>query len=198
MFLHNVKFILDNSGTVKKNISMSEIDSVLSTMKFTRLVIVLLSLTAMPIPVNLFADLPFPYGSPVLDKAGNKMSLEGFQGKRVVLAVYTSSMPDCLKRINAFVSLSKGFEGSGALFAGIDVTPSNFDAFVLNVPEFPGDVHFRKDEEGKIARSLEVQIIPTTFFISQDGQIVEKIESVHEWDSKEFREKVRKFLKEQE
>ncbi len=167
-------------------------------MHFDRRIMALLSMTALIFAVNLFADVPFPYGSTVLDEGGNEMSLKGLEGKKVVLAVYTSSMPDCLKRVKEFVSLSKGFEGSGPLFAGIDIAPSGFDTFVRNVPEFPGYVRFRKDEEGKIARAPEVQILPTTFFISPEGQIVEKIESVHSWDSEEFRGRVKSFLKEQE
>jgi peroxiredoxin len=167
-------------------------------MKYARLTIVLLSMMVLSFGGNLFADMLFPYSATVLDKAGNEMSLEELGGRKLVLAVYTSSMPDCLKRVKEFVSLSEGFEGSGALFAGIDITPLSFDAFVRNVPEFTGDVLFRKDRRGKLARELGVHIIPTTFFISPEGQIMERIESIHAWDSKEFGMRVKKFLKEQE
>ncbi|NIS75283.1 MAG: redoxin domain-containing protein [Deltaproteobacteria bacterium] len=143
---------------------------------------------------ELYGGETMPFHLKVVEPAGKETTLESLRGRKVVLAVYTSSMPDCRRHIERFVRLSESFMHEDALFSVVDITPLGYEEFLNTLPDNMGNVFFRKDLEGNLGRILDVIIIPTTFFISAEGQVFGRYQSIHLWDSKEFKERVKKFI----
>lgn len=153
----------------------------------------LLALT-LQIGVNLYAGMPFPTHMKVLDTEGKEVTLENLRGKKAIVAVYTSSMPDCRERMERFIRLSERFVGKEVRFSAIDITPRGTEDFLKNLPADLKNVIFRKGVGGNLGPELGVKLIPTTFFLSPEGTIAGKFESIHHWDSEGFTEKVKMFI----
>lgn len=132
----------------------------------------------------------FPYEASVVDRLDAPVTLASLRGSPVVFVTYAASMPDCRRRIERLVALSDEFRKSGIKFAAVDISPAHADKFPEVVPDYRGDVMFLKDRNGEAGRALKVDITPTTFLVSADGKIRERIESVYTWDTPDFRRRV--------
>ncbi len=136
----------------------------------------------------------FPFDAPMVDKEDKSTSLESLRGRPLVVVAYAASMPDCRRRIEKFVELSEAFGNREVTFVAIDISPIEAKQFPDVVSVRAGNALFVKDVEGAAGRALKVDLIPTTFFVSRKGEILEKVEAVHSWDGGDFRNRVEKFL----
>ena len=132
----------------------------------------------------------FPFDAAVADRHDAPATLSPLRGRPVVLAAYAASMPDCRERIERFVALSEAFPNAGVRFVALDISPRDADKFPEVVPDRRGEVQFFKDRNGEVGRALKVDITPTTFLVSADGRIRDRVESVYTWDSPDFRRRV--------
>ena len=132
----------------------------------------------------------FPYEAGVIDLRGEPASLALLRGRPVVFATYVASMPDCRKRIERFVDLSDAFRGAEVRFVAVDIGPPEAAKDSEALPEDRGNVLFLKDRNNEVTRALKIDITPTTFLVSADGKIQDRIESVYTWDSPDFRRRV--------
>lgn len=132
----------------------------------------------------------FPYDAGVVDLRDSPATLASLRSHPVVFAAYAASMPDCRKRIERFVALSDAYRNAEVRFVAVDRSPLEADKFPEAVPDHRGDVLFVKDRDGGVSRTLKIDITPTTFLVSADGVIRDRIESVHDWDAPGFRRRV--------
>ncbi|NIS78377.1 MAG: redoxin domain-containing protein [Deltaproteobacteria bacterium] len=161
---------------------------------FQKSFVILLSVLILFHGGKLYSGEAMPFHLKVVDSAGKETTLENLRGRKVVLVVYTSSMSDCKRHLERFVTLSEDFMGEDVLFSIVDITPLGYEEFLSNLPDNKGNAIFRKDLDGNIARILDVIFLPTTFFISEEGEVLERHESLHLWDSTEFKVSVKKFI----
>jgi peroxiredoxin len=148
------------------------------------------------IPVEALAQVNkamFPYDAPVVDKEDRSTSLETLRNHPIVVVAYVASMPDCRKGIERFVTLSDSFKKMDVKFLSVDVSPMEAKKFPAAIPANTGNVLFMKDIKGRIRSALKVGLIPTTFFVSRDGEIIGKVEASHSWDTDDFRSRVKSF-----
>ncbi|MCL5883945.1 MAG: TlpA family protein disulfide reductase [Deltaproteobacteria bacterium] len=136
----------------------------------------------------------FPFDAQVSDLEGRVLKLETLRGRPFVAVTYVPSMPDCRKRIERFVALSDFFKEGDIRFVAVDIRPSEAEMFPGAFPEYKGSVRFYKDRTGTVARILKVDLVPSTFFVSSGGKIIERIDSLRSWDSEDFRNRVNKFI----
>ena len=132
----------------------------------------------------------FPYDAGVVDRQDSPATLVPLRGHPVVFVAYAASMPDCRKRIGHLVALSDAYPSAGIRFVAFDVNRAAADKFAEAVPEYRGNVLFLKERSDEVSRALKIGITPTTFLVSADGRIRDRIESVHDWDSPDFRQRV--------
>lgn len=159
-----------------------------------------LSLTAFFLVLSLEAcardgKVHFPYDARVSDLEGRVTNLETLRGRPFVAVTYVASMPDCRKRIERFVALSDFFKEGDIRFVAVDIRPMDTEKFPGAFPEYKGSAQFYKDRIGTVAGKLKVDLVPSTFFVSPGGKIIERIESLHAWDSQDFRNRVNKFIR---
>ncbi len=136
------------------------------------------------------APAGFPYDAEVVDLKDAPTTLASLRGHPVVFAAYAASMPDCRKRIEGLVALSDAFRNDEVRFVAVDVSPPDAGKFPKAVPEDRGYVLFLEDRYKEVTRAMKLDVIPTTFLVSSEGTIRERIEGVHTWDSSDFRQRV--------
>jgi thiol-disulfide isomerase/thioredoxin len=113
----------------------------------------------------------------VNDMNGQKVSLESFKGKVIVLDFWATWCPPCKAEIPGFVELQQAYGAKGLQFIGVSVdaddTPAMLKTFAtefkMNYPVLVGgDRDDLQDAYGPMWG------IPTTFLISRDGRICRK------------------------
>ncbi len=154
------------------------------------LLLPLLALTALAASCSRPSVGAFPYDAGVIDRRDAPTTLALLRGRPAVFAAYAASMPDCRKQIERFVALSEAFRGADVRFVAVDISPLEAEKFPQAVPDDPGNVLFLKDRNNEVSRALKLEITPTTFLVSADGKIRDRIESLHTWDSPDFRRRV--------
>jgi len=107
-----------------------------------------------------------------------------------ILVAYVASMPDCRKRIERFVALSDLFRGTEIRFVAVDIGSLESDKFPELLPEDRGKVLFLNDRTDELRRALKIDITPTTFLVSANGKIQDRIDAVYTWDQPDFRRRV--------
>jgi len=132
----------------------------------------------------------FPYDAGVIDLRDDPASLAPLRGRPVVFVTYVASMPDCRKRIERFVALSNAFRGTEVRFVAVDIGLPEAAKVSETLPEDQGNVLFLKDRNTEVRRTLKIVITPTTFLVSADGKIKDRIESVYTWDSPDIQHRV--------
>lgn len=132
----------------------------------------------------------FPYDAGVTDLRDAPASLAPLRGRPIVVATFVASMPDCRKRIERFVALSESFRSSAVRFVAVDIGMREMGDLPEFLPEDRGTVLFLVDRDNEVKRALKIDITPTTFLVSADGKIRDRIESDYTWDSPDFRSRV--------
>ncbi len=149
-----------------------------------------LPLTLSGVSCSRSPGVVFPYDTGVIDPRDDPASLAPLRGRPFVFATYVASMPDCRKRIERFVALSKAFRGTEVRFVAVDIGLPEADKVSETLPEDQGNVLFLKDRNNEVRRALKIVITPTTFLVSADGMIQDRIESVYTWDSPDIQHRV--------
>lgn len=119
------------------------------------------------------------------DKDGNRVSLSGFLGKRVVLYFYPKdNTPGCTRQACAFAGLYKEFQNKGVEVIGIsrDSTAShvkfaekyNLPFILLSDPELAAIQAYGVWQEKKLYGKTSMGVVRTTFIIGENG-IIEKV-----------------------
>lgn len=155
-----------------------------------------LSLVVTLLPASCSRSVPgtFPYDAAVVDPKGVHSTLTSVHGVPMVVVAYVASMPDCRERIRRFVALSDGFRIPRLRFVAVDIGIGPPAKFPEVLPPDRGNVQFFDDRDGDVRRALRIDITPTTFLVSADGKIRDRIEALYTWDSPEFHRRLERFV----
>ena len=115
---------------------------------------------------------------------GEKVSLNDYKGKFVLLNFWATWCAPCRKEMPAMSNLHDDFKDAGLEVVGVHVGPSlaGIKKFLESVP-----VSFTIliDKDMSLA-SWGVQGLPTTFLINPEGLLIYKAIGEREWDSPEM------------
>lgn len=115
---------------------------------------------------------------------GSKVSLDGYQGKFVLLNFWATWCAPCRKEMPAMSNLHNQLKGRGLEVVGVHVGPSlaGVKKFLQSVP-----VNFTIliDKDMSLA-SWRVRGLPTTFLVNPEGRLIYKAVGEREWDSPEM------------
>jgi thiol-disulfide isomerase/thioredoxin len=115
---------------------------------------------------------------------GSKVSLDGYQGKFVLLNFWATWCAPCRKEMPAMSNLHNQLKGRGLDVVGVHVGPSlaGVKKFLQSVP-----VNFTIliDKDMSLA-SWGVRGLPTTFLVNPEGRLIYKAVGEREWDSPEM------------
>ena len=135
--------------------------------------------------------LPPAFTLPDLD--GNDVSLADFEGKVVVLDLWTTWCPPCRDEIPFLVSLQEEFGGQGLVVVGVGLDDGGArvlkpfaEKYGITYPVLVGD--------RTVQAAYGVTSIPTTFMIGRDGRVAIKHIGFHPSMSEQMRSEVEQLL----
>lgn len=107
---------------------------------------------------------------------GGSITKETLAGKAVVLNFWASWCPPCRAEMPTLEKMAEKYKDQGVVILGVNSTSqdslSNANEFIQeNGITFPTIL----DEDGTILRAYQINSLPTTFFITPNGIIVESI-----------------------
>lgn len=114
------------------------------------------------------------------DEYGNSVSAADLtkDGRPVMLSFYATWCDPCAKELDAFLPHVQEWKekyGVEIVLVSIDRYPSQVPV-VMETVEKKGWTDFKVlfDTEGRLMRELEIETIPTVFFIAPNGEVVHK------------------------
>ena len=105
---------------------------------------------------------------------GGELTLSELQGSVVVLNFWASWCLPCRQEMPAFESIYQEYKDRGVVFVGVAVSDVESEARAF--AELMGVSYpLGMDSTGEIAEAYQIQALPTTYFIDQEGTITKKI-----------------------
>lgn len=129
-------------------------------------------------------DVPFADG----DNA--EVTLAAFRGKGVVLNLWATWCPPCIKEMPSLDRLSQAMGQSGVVVIALSEDPRAElpRKFLAGNGYTHLPVHL--DERGKLSRALGATGLPTTYIIDTEGRIAATLQGPAEWDSDAMKKQV--------
>jgi thiol-disulfide isomerase/thioredoxin len=126
------------------------------------------------------------------DLAGKEFTLAGLKGKVVLLNFWASWCGPCLAEMPDLAKLQAALPVTDFVVVGLAQ-----DSEVKDVTDFlktsPVNFPIVLDDDQSVSRLYQMRGLPTSYLLDRKGMIVERMLGPREWDSKEWREKVRKL-----
>lgn len=134
-----------------------------------------------------------PSQIPFIDKDENALTLDSFQGKPLVINMWATWCPVCIKKMGSFHRFTEKFEAAGGKVLNIseDKSINPVRAYYVR-----SDFHFPiyLDTTGQLLDALNGTGLPTTIFIDSSGKEVGRIRGGFDWDSTEATALVKKYF----
>lgn len=136
------------------------------------------SLTRMPASAEDTIRIYDAHGTPYL--------LKDFAGKPLILNVWATWCPPCIKELPALAALEERYAGAvRVVAASVDANGfTEIDAFIAQHPmKHPPFYH---DRENRLFPHLKIRGLPTTYILNAQGQTIAKLERIITPDDKEI------------
>jgi cytochrome c biogenesis protein CcmG, thiol:disulfide interchange protein DsbE len=158
--------------------------------------------------VNRDRFTPLDVGSRAPDYAaltlvGDTVELASFRGDVVLLNIWATWCPPCVREMPALQRLHEELEPQGLriIAVSVDAAVGALGAFGQpggDVAEFRDDFGITftvlHDPSGRIQSLYQVNGLPTTYLIDRDGRIRRKVLGAAEWDEPRFADDIRRIL----
>lgn len=139
----------------------------------------------------LTSDVAPDFTLPTVD--GQPVSLSDFKGKVVVLNVWATWCPLCVREIPRLVRVSETYKDQGLVVLGVNTT---YQDDVAKVEQFARDQGISYpvllDTAGDVGQKYPARLMPTTYLIDRNGKIVHT--KVGEVDEATLNEQVQGLL----
>ncbi|WP_209125850.1 peroxiredoxin [Alkalihalobacillus sp. BA299] len=111
----------------------------------------------------------------LLNLKGEKVSLEDFRGKKVILNFFATWCPPCQEEMPLLVNLYEQLKEKNIIMLGVNMTSQERNANEVRpfLSHFKAKYDVVFDVDGKVMKNYHIIGIPTTFIINEKG-IVEK------------------------
>jgi len=125
---------------------------------------------------------------------GEKMGIDDFKGKLVVLNFWATWCPPCRLEMPSMERLYQEFKGEG-----LEVVAINFMEREKPITSFLKENGFTfpvlLDKKGEIARNYGVHGLPVTFLIARNGNLLARSMGYKDWYKPETRQLISTLLK---
>ena len=120
------------------------------------------------------------------DLAGNKVSLEAFKGKPVLLNFWATWCPYCRKERSHLNDLHGEYKDKGLIILSVS-TDRSIKKLRKYMNDTPADFIVLSDSDGSVSSSYNIRGLPSSLLISREGIIKNKFTGFREWNSEVFR-----------
>lgn len=125
---------------------------------------------------------------------GSRVSLSDFKGRVVLINVWATWCPPCVREIPRLVRISTQYRGQGLVVLGVNTTYQDDRAKVATFVQEQGISYpVLLDSNNAIGQAYGARLLPTSYLIDHDGTIVHL--RIGEVDEVQLREQVLALLK---
>ncbi len=121
--------------------------------------------------------------------------LDDYKGKLVLLNLWATWCPPCLRELPALDRLQKRLGGDDFVVLPVALDRKGYDAVKeyyekLNIKHM--DIYVGDTDE--FASAFPVDVFPASFFIDKDGKVLSFLRSYVEWDDPRADKKIRDYI----
>jgi len=140
--------------------------------------------------VASFIDVsPASYLTPVdfFDLDGNAVNFADFKGKVLLVNLWATWCGPCLRELPALQRLSNKLAGTDfkLLAISIDKEISNQEIYAFYEKLNINSLGLYIDNDQKLGEILPTDVVPASFIINRQGEVVSYMRSFADWDAKE-------------
>ncbi|SDK35134.1 Thiol-disulfide isomerase or thioredoxin [Ferrimonas sediminum] len=144
-----------------------------------------------------FVELTFPQQLETIsitDAKGDVVDLAQYKGKMVVLNLWATWCPPCVRELPSLARFRAQLEQQDAV-----VLPVAIDQDPAVVPPFLADLGLPSfttlyDTTNEVGRVLPTDLVPATFILNEKGELVAFVRSFVDWDNPKVQALVEKYL----
>lgn len=169
-------------------INKSNTKSVLTVFNFILVLFLFAGNTAYglhPLPLDTSIGKEAP-GFALNNLSGNRVSLESFKGKPVLLNFWATWCPYCRKERSHLNELHKDYKDKGLIIVSIS-TDRSMKKLRKFMADTPADFIVLSDRDGSVSSSYNIMGLPSSLLIDQEGLIKFKFTGFREWNGKDSR-----------
>ncbi len=123
---------------------------------------------------DTFSDLPKAYNFELVTLEGEKITLKDYRGKALILDIWDTWCPPCIKGIPDFIELYSKYNDKGLEILGVAIGREGVDAVRDFVQQNRVNYTNALMTEDFIPGVGNIRGIPTTFVIDKNGRIYKK------------------------
>ena len=139
-----------------------------------------------------------PFELPALD--GQTHRLTDYRGKVVFLNVWASFCEPCRREMPSMEKLVRQYQERGMVMVAISVDPEAQDAQNFMAQFLPGQrsaMTILHDPTSATAQQYGTELLPETYIIDRNGQIVARFVNEYDWTRPEVKQLIELLLSEQ-
>jgi thiol-disulfide isomerase/thioredoxin len=121
----------------------------------------------------------------LLDLKDNSYRISDFKGKIVVLNLWATWCPECVREMPSFEKLQNALGTDDFSVVAIDLKESK--EVVERFAQKYG-LHFEilLDQDGEVGQAFNVRSIPTSYILGRNGELLGRALGAREWDDGDF------------
>lgn len=120
------------------------------------------------------------------DLTGKSISLSDYKGKIVFLNFWATWCAPCRHEMPSMEKVHKKYKGGDFVVLAVATDNKGEEIVKPFIDEHGYTLPVLIDKNSDVSDSYSVFALPTTFIIGRDGKIIEMVQGVREWDSKEI------------
>lgn len=155
----------------------------------------IITVVALTQPVTVLAGSLYDK-LPVTTLEGDAVDLNQYKGRLVLLNFWATWCPPCIKEMPSMQRLQDQFSEQEFQVVAVNLAQNatTVESFLME-QEFEFSLPVYLDEKGQGFKDLELQGMPSSFLIDQQGQVLETIVGGREWDEPKTVEILRSLVK---
>jgi thiol-disulfide isomerase/thioredoxin len=129
---------------------------------------------------------------------GRKLSLKDLRGKVVFLNFWASWCPPCREEMPSMENLARKYKDRDLVMVAIsqDTDQEQMNGFLGRfMPDGKYTMHIPLDPDGDVARAYGTQLLPETYIIDREGQIVARFVNKYDWNRDEVDRFIERLLR---
>ncbi len=131
-------------------------------------------------PFEVFKARPAP-DLTIENPEGEAVPVGGFTGEVVIMNVWATWCPPCVRELPALQQLQREFQHKGLKVITVSADADGFAAALPFLEEMRITLPAYIDRDGALYRALEIRGLPTTFILNRQGEFIARIEGDLNW-----------------